>query len=118
MSSSIVTGDSPGSTAGDVDAPTIGDLLDDAAVLVTGGTGFVGGVLVEKLLRSCPRLARVYLLVRSRRGLDGQARVKQLLDRPVREKHRQQRDLNPRQHASRSAHGLILCPSCGSCSRA
>lgn len=77
MSSGIITAESPGAV------PSIGDLLDGVAVLVTGGTGFVGGVLVEKLLRSCPRLAKVYLVVRPRRGLDGAARVQQFLDRPL-----------------------------------
>lgn len=76
----------PGSsrTSSPLAAPTIADLLDGVSVLVTGGTGFLGGVLVEKLLRSCPRLARIYMLVRPRGGLDVKARVKQLLDKPVR----------------------------------
>jgi alcohol-forming fatty acyl-CoA reductase len=36
-------------------------------VLVTGGTGFLGTALVEKMLRSLPALGRLYLLVRPSR---------------------------------------------------
>ncbi|PSN51392.1 hypothetical protein C0J52_04435, partial [Blattella germanica] len=35
-------------------------------VLITGGTGFMGKVLIEKLLRSCPKLSKIYLLIRSK----------------------------------------------------
>ena len=37
------------------------------AVLLTGGTGFLGTALVEKMLRSLPSLGRLYLLVRPSR---------------------------------------------------
>ena len=37
------------------------------AVLLTGGTGFLGTALVEKMLRSLPELGRLYLLVRPSR---------------------------------------------------
>ncbi len=39
----------------------------DKAVLVTGGTGFLGTALVEKMLRSLPSLGRLYLIVRPSR---------------------------------------------------
>src|SRR5215204_3750955 len=37
-------------------------------ILLTGGTGFLGTALVEKILRSLPDLGRLYLLVRASRG--------------------------------------------------
>ena len=37
-------------------------------ILLTGGTGFLGTALVEKILRSLPELGRLYLLVRPSRG--------------------------------------------------
>jgi HAD superfamily hydrolase (TIGR01490 family) len=37
-------------------------------ILLTGGTGFLGAALVEKILRSLPELGRLYLLVRPSRG--------------------------------------------------
>lgn len=53
-------------------------------LLVTGATGFMGKVLVEKLLRSCPGLAGIYLLLRPKQGKDVQGRVKEMLQSPVR----------------------------------
>jgi fatty acyl-CoA reductase len=35
---------------------------------VTGATGFVGKVLVEKLLRDCPEIKNVYILLRAKKG--------------------------------------------------
>src|SRR5918997_1261539 len=53
-------------------------MLDEAyrgkAVLLTGGTGFLGTALVEKMLRSLPSLGRLYLLVRPSREKSAQKR--------------------------------------------
>jgi len=42
----------------------LGEAYHGKAVLVTGGTGFLGTALVEKMLRSLPALGRLYLLIR------------------------------------------------------
>ncbi|KFB46961.1 AGAP004784-PA-like protein [Anopheles sinensis] len=39
-----------------------------ADVFLTGGSGFMGKVLIEKLLRSCPKIGRVFVLMRGKRG--------------------------------------------------
>ncbi|KAI5640430.1 male sterility protein domain-containing protein [Phthorimaea operculella] len=61
----------------------IADFYDGAVVMVTGGTGFVGKALLEKLLRSCPGIDTIYILMRPKRGLTVDQRYKELLKNPV-----------------------------------
>lgn len=48
-------------------------------VLITGATGFMGKVLVEKLLRSCPEVKALYILVRPKAGQSMQQRVSDMM---------------------------------------
>jgi len=75
-------------TTSGVRANLVQDFYRGAVVLVTGGTGFVGKALVEKLLRSCPDIGTVYLLVRARKWQDVASRHRQLLGNPVFERLR------------------------------
>jgi alcohol-forming fatty acyl-CoA reductase len=51
------------------------------SVLLTGGTGFLGTALVEKILRSLPELGRLYLLIRASREKSAASRFeKDVLD--------------------------------------
>ncbi|XP_047104792.1 putative fatty acyl-CoA reductase CG5065 [Schistocerca piceifrons] len=61
----------------------VGAWFSGRSVLVTGATGFVGGVLLEKLLRECPRLAAAHLLVRPAAHETAEQRVARLLDSPL-----------------------------------
>ncbi|KAF6210890.1 hypothetical protein GE061_014002 [Apolygus lucorum] len=56
---------------------------DGANILVTGATGFVGKALVEKLLRSCPGIETIFLLIRTKKGMSPKERLKELLDNGV-----------------------------------
>ncbi|XP_068168149.1 fatty acyl-CoA reductase 1 [Antennarius striatus] len=49
-------------------------------VLITGATGFMGKVLLEKLLRSCPAVKAVYTMVRPKAGQSPQARVADMIN--------------------------------------
>ena len=40
----------------------------DRSIFITGATGFMGKVLVEKLLRCCPGIKNLYLLIRPKSG--------------------------------------------------
>lgn len=53
-------------------------------VLITGATGFMGKVMVEKLLRSCSEVSAVYVLIRSKKGKNAKQRLTDLLKNPVR----------------------------------
>ena len=54
------------------------------SIFITGATGFMGKVLVEKLLRSCPEIGRLYLLIRPTSDKDACFRLKELLKCEVR----------------------------------
>lgn len=64
-------------------ATTVTEFYHGKTVFITGGTGFMGKVLLEKLLRACPGLARVYLLIRPKKGQDARERLQHLLCSPV-----------------------------------
>lgn len=52
-------------------------------MLVTGASGFIGKQLVEKLLRSCPDIDKIYLLLRATRFYDPPARLQYILSSPL-----------------------------------
>lgn len=58
-------------------------------IFLTGFTGFLGKTIVEKLLRACPDLKMIYVLVRQKRGKQVQERVNQLLEDPLFDKLRE-----------------------------
>ncbi|XP_046382375.1 putative fatty acyl-CoA reductase CG5065 isoform X2 [Ischnura elegans] len=74
-----------GAGAGSVGAAggAIRAFFRERCILVTGATGFMGKVLVEKLLRSCPEVRTIYLLVRPKRGNDVRTRLDELLNASV-----------------------------------
>ena len=53
------------------------------SILITGATGFLGKVLMEKLFRTSPDLKVIYVLVRPKQGQTLQQRVFQILDSKV-----------------------------------
>lgn len=52
-------------------------------ILITGGTGLMGKVLIEKLLYSCSDLNKIYMLLRPKRGRSPEIRVDEMLKLPV-----------------------------------
>lgn len=59
---------------------TIPEYYDGKSVLITGATGFMGKVLLEKLLRACPAVKAVYVLVRQKAGQDPHTRVAEMVN--------------------------------------
>lgn len=55
---------------------------ENSIVLISGGTGFLGSVLAEKLLR-CFNVEKIFLMVRSKNGLDVEHRLQNLLNLPI-----------------------------------
>jgi len=58
----------------------IQEFFRDAVVFLTGGTGFMGKVLVEKLLRTCPHIKHIYLLIRSKKGKNVDERLENIFE--------------------------------------
>ena len=50
----------------------------DKCIFLTGGTGFLGKILIEKLLRSCSRLKKIYVLIRPNSSSNPQKRLNDL----------------------------------------
>ncbi|CAI6353065.1 unnamed protein product [Macrosiphum euphorbiae] len=61
----------------------IKDFYDGCDIFITGGTGFMGKVLIEKLLRSCPGIRNIYVLMRHRKDKCIADRVKDMLALPL-----------------------------------
>ncbi|KAF7245346.1 Fatty acyl-CoA reductase 1 [Varanus komodoensis] len=59
---------------------SIPEYFEGKNVLLTGATGFMGKVLLEKLLRSCPNVKAVYVLVRHKAGKTSQERVEEMIN--------------------------------------
>lgn len=53
-------------------------------VFITGATGFLGKILLEKILRSCPEVNKVYILVRPKKDKDVKDRLKDIFSKEVR----------------------------------
>ena len=54
------------------------------SIFITGATGFLGKVLIEKLLRTCHDLNKIYVLVRAKKGHSAAQRLNEMLNCQVR----------------------------------
>lgn len=53
------------------------------SVFITGVSGFLGKALLEKLLRSCPNVNKIYVLLREKLESDPETRLKNIWNSPV-----------------------------------
>uniref|UniRef100_A0A8D9F2C6 Fatty acyl-CoA reductase n=1 Tax=Cacopsylla melanoneura TaxID=428564 RepID=A0A8D9F2C6_9HEMI len=61
----------------------IQEFYKDQTVFITGATGFIGMLLVEKLLRCCPQIRKLILLVRNRKSKSVSERVREYFSDPL-----------------------------------
>ena len=63
--------------------PSIAQFYAGKTVALTGGTGFLGQGIIEKLLYSCPEVKKIIVLIRNKRGVTPEDRLKSLANKPV-----------------------------------
>jgi len=61
---------------------SIADTFKDGVVFITGSTGFLGKILLEKLLRSCD-VKTIAVLVRGKKGLAASQRAADIYKQAV-----------------------------------
>lgn len=62
---------------------SVREFYKDKSIFVTGVSGFMGKVLLEKLLYSCSDLKQVFVLMREKRGKTGVERIKDFTKIPL-----------------------------------
>lgn len=60
------------------------DFYQNKNIFITGGTGFLGIALIDKILRACPDIGNVYLLMRPKKGMTIEQRLEELTKNLVR----------------------------------
>lgn len=58
----------------------VGGFFANRSVFLTGGSGFLGKVLIEKLLHDCPDIKNIYVMIRTKGTEPAQLRLSQLLE--------------------------------------
>ncbi|CAH1642238.1 unnamed protein product [Spodoptera littoralis] len=71
--------------------PSIPEFYRGKTIFITGASGFMGKVLLEKLLYSCPDLDRIYILLRNKKGVKSEDRLAQIFAAPLFERLRKER---------------------------
>uniref|UniRef100_A0A915LIV5 Fatty acyl-CoA reductase n=1 Tax=Meloidogyne javanica TaxID=6303 RepID=A0A915LIV5_MELJA len=61
----------------------ISEYYEGVSVLITGASGFLGKVLLEKLVFSQPKLNKIYLLLRPLNGEAPHLRLSRILESPL-----------------------------------
>ncbi|XP_055912310.1 fatty acyl-CoA reductase 1-like [Eupeodes corollae] len=75
------------------DRISIPEFFTGREIFITGGSGFLGKALIEKLLRSCSTLDRIYVLIRGKKGKTAEERLKEILNSEFFNKVREKSDL-------------------------
>lgn len=62
---------------------TVAEFFAHKNVFITGGTGFLGTVLIEAILGASPDVGTIYVLVRDKYGSNAHTRIQRMLAKPV-----------------------------------
>lgn len=61
------------------DVSEIVEFYKNKNILITGGSGFLGKVILYKLINACPDIGTIYVLIRSKKGISAEKRLIQML---------------------------------------
>ncbi|XP_025203933.1 fatty acyl-CoA reductase wat-like [Melanaphis sacchari] len=61
----------------------IQSFYNNTTVFLTGATGFMGNLILDKLIRTCSGVKKIYILIREKKGKTTEERFKELFDDPV-----------------------------------
>ena len=64
-------------------ASEIAEFFKNKSVLLTGVTGLIGKMILLKLLRSCPGIMAVIVLIRGKKGKTGAERLSEVFNTEV-----------------------------------
>ncbi|VVD00954.1 unnamed protein product [Leptidea sinapis] len=70
---------------------SVRDFYKGKSILVTGGTGLMGKVLIEKLLYAVPEIGNIYILMRPKRGKSVTQRMEEMQRKPLFDRLRNKR---------------------------
>lgn len=62
---------------------SVANFLSGKVIFITGGTGFLGQCLIDRLLSATPELKKIYVLVREKHGYSPESRIKNLMAKSV-----------------------------------
>ncbi|KAJ1355437.1 hypothetical protein KIN20_012834 [Parelaphostrongylus tenuis] len=61
----------------------VDEVYSNRSVMLTGSTGFLGKVIVEKLLWTVPSIGQIFLLIRPAKGMSPKERLEKVLQDPL-----------------------------------
>ena len=65
------------------DRISIASFLSGKNVFITGATGFLGTILIERLLSATPKIGKIYCLIRAKNGFSAENRIERLMAKVV-----------------------------------